>query len=67
MLESCEKKDFIIMDVTFRELKSYYSSEMISPFGDSLTTGGLRREGESSSDGDCGWCWLSNKERFGCG
>ena len=40
------------MDVTFRELKPYYSSDITSPFGDSLDTGGLRREGESSSDGE---------------
>ena len=39
------------MDVIFRELEPYYSLEAISPFGDSLDTGGMRREGESSSDG----------------
>jgi hypothetical protein len=41
----------VSMDVTFQELKPYYSSEVISPFGDSLDTRGMRREEESSSDG----------------
>jgi hypothetical protein len=40
------------MNVTFRELETYYSSEAISPFGNSFNTGGIRREGESSSDGE---------------
>jgi hypothetical protein len=45
-----EKRLFVSMDVTFRELESYYSSEVISPFRDSLDTGGMRRDGDSSSD-----------------
>jgi hypothetical protein len=45
-----EKRLFVSMDVIFRELESYYSSEVISPFRDSLDTGGMRRDGDSSSD-----------------
>jgi hypothetical protein len=47
-----EKRVFVSMNVTFRELKSYYSSEAISPFGDLFDTEGMRREGESSSDSE---------------
>jgi hypothetical protein len=36
------------MDVTFRDHESYFSSEVSSPFGDSLDIGSVRREGESS-------------------
>jgi hypothetical protein len=46
-----KKKTICDYDVTFRELEPYYS-ETISPFGDSLDTRGMRREGESSSDGE---------------
>jgi hypothetical protein len=37
------------MNVTFREFEPYYS-KVISPFGDSLDTRGMRRE--SNSDGE---------------
>jgi hypothetical protein len=47
-----EKRLFVSINVTFRELKPYYSSKAISPFGDSLDTRGMRREGKSSSDGE---------------
>jgi hypothetical protein len=47
-----EKRLFMNMNVTFRKLEQYYSSEAISPFGDSLDTRGMRREGESNSDGE---------------
>jgi hypothetical protein len=40
------------MDVTFRELESYYSTQVASPFGDSLDTGGMRREGEDDSSSE---------------
>jgi hypothetical protein len=43
---SMENRLFMSMNVTFRELQSYYSSEAISSFGDSLDTRGMRREGE---------------------
>src|SRR5664279_4205956 len=44
-----EMRLFVSIDVTFREHEPYYSSQVTSPFGDSLDTGGMRREGESSS------------------
>jgi hypothetical protein len=44
-----EWRSFTSMDVTFREHEPYYSSQVTSPFGDSLDTGGMRREGESST------------------
>ena len=44
-----ERRLFTSMDVTFREHEPYYFSHVTSPFGDSLDTGGMRREGESSS------------------
>ena len=47
-----ERRMFVSMDVTFHELEPYYSSEATSPFEDSLDTGGMRREGESSGDGE---------------
>ncbi|KAF9672574.1 hypothetical protein SADUNF_Sadunf11G0056300 [Salix dunnii] len=48
-----EKRLFMSMDVTFRELGPYYTLEVNSPFGDSPDTSGMRREGESnSSDGE---------------
>ncbi|XP_078180398.1 uncharacterized protein LOC144574327 [Carex rostrata] len=47
-----EKRLFVSLDVTFRELEPYYTSEVTSPFGDSLDTGGTRQEGESSSSGE---------------
>jgi hypothetical protein len=47
-----EKRLFVSMNITFRELEPYYFSEAISPFEDSLDTGCMRREGESSSDGE---------------
>ena len=37
-----ERRLFVSMDVTFRELELYYSLEVTSPFGDSLDTGGMR-------------------------
>jgi hypothetical protein len=37
-----EKRLFVSMNVTFREFELYYSSKAISPFGDSLDTGGMR-------------------------
>jgi hypothetical protein len=40
-----ERRLFVSLDVTFRELESYYSTQVASPFGDSLDTGGMRREG----------------------
>jgi hypothetical protein len=50
MLESCENRLFVRIDVTFRELTSYYSSEAISTFKDPLDTGGMRQDGDNSSD-----------------
>ncbi|XP_078167254.1 uncharacterized protein LOC144562006 isoform X1 [Carex rostrata] len=47
-----ERRRFVNMDVTFYELEPYYSSEATSPFEDSLDTGGMRQEGENSSDGE---------------
>jgi hypothetical protein len=47
-----KKRLFVSMNIIFRELKSYYSLEVISLFGDSLDIGGMRREGESCSDGE---------------
>jgi hypothetical protein len=44
-----ERRLFTSMDVTFREHEPYHSSQVTSPFGDSLDTGGMRREGESST------------------
>jgi hypothetical protein len=46
-----ENRLFMSMNVIFRKLEPYYSSEAISPFGDSFDIGDMRREGESSSDG----------------
>jgi hypothetical protein len=43
-----EKRLFVSIDVTFQELEPYYSSEAISPFGDSFDTKGMRRERQSS-------------------
>jgi hypothetical protein len=40
-----EKRLFVSMDVTFRELEPYYSTQVASSFGDSLDIGGMRREG----------------------
>jgi hypothetical protein len=40
------------MDVTFRELEPYYSTQIASPFGDSLDTRGMRREGEYDSSSE---------------
>jgi hypothetical protein len=40
------------MDVTFRELEPYYSTQVASSFGDSLDTGGMRREGEDDSSSE---------------
>jgi hypothetical protein len=37
-----ERRLFVSMDVTFRELEPYYSTQVASPFGDSLDTGGMR-------------------------
>jgi hypothetical protein len=42
----------VSMNVTFRECESYFSSGVSSPFGDSLDTGSVRREGESSGSDD---------------
>jgi Reverse transcriptase (RNA-dependent DNA polymerase) len=44
-----ERRLFVSMDVTFRELEPYYSTQLASPFGDSLDTRGMRREGEDDS------------------
>jgi hypothetical protein len=44
-----ERRLFVSMDVTFRELEPYYSIQVASPFGDLLDTGGMRREGEDDS------------------
>jgi hypothetical protein len=43
---SMKNRLFMSVNVTFRELQSYYSSEAISYFGDSFDTRGMRREGE---------------------
>jgi hypothetical protein len=43
-----ERRLFVSMDITFREHEPYFSSGVSSPFGDSLNTGSVRREGESS-------------------
>jgi hypothetical protein len=40
------------MNVTFREFEPYYSTQVASPFGDSLDTGGMRREGEDDSSSE---------------
>jgi hypothetical protein len=47
-----EKRLFVSMDVTFRELEPYYSTQVASPFDDSLDTGGMRREGEDDSSSE---------------
>jgi hypothetical protein len=47
-----ERRLFTSMDVTFREHEPYYFSQVTSPFGDSLDTGGMRREGESSTSSE---------------
>jgi Integrase core domain len=47
-----ERRLFVSMDVTFRELEPYYSTQVASPFGDSLDTGGMRREGEDDSSSE---------------
>jgi hypothetical protein len=47
-----ERRMFVSMDVTFRELEPYYSTQIASPFGDSLDTGGMRREGEDDSSSE---------------
>jgi hypothetical protein len=47
-----ERRLFVSMDVTFRELDPYYSTQVASPFGDSLDTGGMRREGEDDSSSE---------------
>jgi hypothetical protein len=44
-----ERRLFVSMDVTFRENEPYYPFRVTSPFGDSLDTGSMRREGESSA------------------
>jgi hypothetical protein len=43
---------FVSMDITFRELEPYYSTQVVSPFGDSLDTRGMRREGEDDSNSE---------------
>jgi hypothetical protein len=47
-----ERRLFVSMDVTFRELEPYYFTQVASPFGDSLDTGGMRREGEDDSSSE---------------
>jgi hypothetical protein len=47
-----ERRLFVSMDVTFRELEPYYSTQVASSFGDSLDTGGMRREGEDDSSSE---------------
>jgi hypothetical protein len=47
-----ERRLFVSMDVTFRELEPYYSTQVASPFGDLLDTGGMRREGEYDSSSE---------------
>ena len=44
-----ERRLFVSMDVTFRESEPYYSSEVMSPFVDSIDTGSMSREGENGS------------------
>jgi hypothetical protein len=47
-----ERRLFVSMDVTFRELEPYYSTQVASPFGDSLDTGGMRREGDDDNSSE---------------
>jgi hypothetical protein len=47
-----KRRLFVSMDVTFRELEPYYSDLVALPFGDSLDTGGMRREGEGDSSSE---------------
>jgi hypothetical protein len=49
---SIEGRLFVSMDFTFRELEPYYSTQVASPFGDLLDTGGMRREGEDDSSSE---------------
>jgi len=44
-----ERRLFVSMDVTFRESEPYYSSEVMSPFVDSIDTGSMSLEGENGS------------------
>jgi hypothetical protein len=47
-----KRRLFVSMDVTFRELEPYYSTQVASPFGDSLDTGVMRREGNDDSSSE---------------
>jgi hypothetical protein len=47
-----KRRLFVSMDVTFRELEPYYSTQVASPFGDSLDTGVMRREGKDDSSSE---------------
>jgi hypothetical protein len=48
LLESCEKKVIFKYRCDISKVRTYYSLEVTSPFGDSLYTRSIRRKGENN-------------------